>query len=191
VPANSVAELIALLKANPRKYNYASSGNGTILHMAAELFRSMAGVEVVHIPYRGAAPAMNDVIGGQVSFIFDQVSTAAQLIDAKQLRALAVTTLRRSALLPDVPTMAEAGLPGYEAYTWNIVLAPRGTPKEVVATLSRELGELVQTPAMKKKFLDLGADVPQASSPEAIAAFVGAETRKWDALIKSAGISIN
>ena len=191
VPANDIKELIALLKANPKKYNYATSGNGSIVHMATELFCSMAGVEVVHIPYRGAAPAMNDVLSGQVAFIFDQVSTAAQLIDAKKLKGLAVTTLKRSVLLPDVPTMAEVGLAGYEAYTWSIVLAPRGTPKEIISQLYETLNAVVQTAETKKRFLELGADVPDVMSPEQIAEFVAKETRKWGDLIKAANISVN
>ncbi len=191
VPANDIKELIALLKANPKKYNYATSGNGSIVHMATELFCAMAGVEVVHIPYRGAAPAMNDVLSGQVAFIFDQVSTAAQFIDAKKLKGLAVTTLKRSVLLPDVPTMSEVGLTGYEAYTWSIVLAPRGTPKEIISQLATELNAVVQTPDTKKRFLELGAEVPDAMNPEQIADFVAKETRKWGDLIKSANISVN
>ena len=190
VPATNIKELVALLKANPKKYNYATSGNGSIVHMASELFASMAGVEVVHIPYRGAAPAMNDVLSGQVSYIFDQVSTAAQLIDAQKLRGLAVTTLRRSALLPNVPTMDEAGYPGYEAYTWSIILAPRGTPKDIIDLLSTELNAMVQTPAMQKRLLELGAEVPPTASPEALADFVAKEARKWGALVRAAGISV-
>jgi len=191
VPANDIKGLIALLKANPKKYNYATSGNGSIVHMATELFCAMAGVDVVHIPYRGAAPAMNDVLSGQVAFIFDQVSTAAQLIDAKKLKGLAVTTLKRSVLLPDVPTMAEVGLVGYEAYTWSIVLAPRGTPKEIISQLSEALNVVVQTAETKKRFLELGAEVPDVMSPEQIAEFVAKETRKWGDLIKAANITVN
>jgi putative tricarboxylic transport membrane protein len=191
VPANDIKGLIALLKANPKKYNYATSGNGSIVHMATELFCAMAGVDVVHIPYRGAAPAMNDVLSGQVAFIFDQVSTAAQLIDAKKLKGLAVTTLKRSVLLPDVPTMAEVGLVGYEAYTWSIVLAPRGTPKEIISQLSEALNAVVQTAETKKRFLELGAEVPDVMSPEQIAEFVAKETRKWGDLIKAANITVN
>ena len=191
VPANDIKELIALLKANPKKYNYGTSGNGSIVHMATELFCAMAGVEVVHIPYRGAAPAMNDVLSGQVSFIFDQVSTAAQFIDAKKLKGLAVTTAKRSVLLPDVPTMAEVGLTGYEAYTWSLVLAPRGTPKEIIAQLYDALNAVVQTPETKQRFLELGAEVPDAMNPEQIAEFIAKETRKWGDLIKSANISVN
>ena len=191
VPANDIKGLIALLKANPKKYNYATSGNGSIVHMATELFCAMAAVDVVHIPYRGAAPAMNDVLSGQVAFIFDQVSTAAQLIDAKKLKGLAVTTLKRSVLLPDVPTMAEVGLVGYEAYTWSIVLAPRGTPKEIISQLSEALNVVVQTAETKKRFLELGAEVPDVMSPEQIAEFVAKETRKWGDLIKAANITVN
>jgi tripartite-type tricarboxylate transporter receptor subunit TctC len=191
VPANNASELIALLKANPGKYNYATSGNGSILHMAAALFCEMAAVDVGNVPYRGAAPAMNDVLAGQVHFIFDQVSTAAPLIDSKKLRAAAVTTLKRSALLPNVPTMDEVGLKGYEAYTWNIVLAPRGTPKDIINKLAADLNAVVQTPEMKKRFLELGAEVPDPKSPEAIAEFVAKETRKWGGLITKANISVN
>jgi tripartite-type tricarboxylate transporter receptor subunit TctC len=191
VPANGIQELVALLKANPGKYSYATSGNGSILHMAAVLFCSMAGVDVVNIPYRGAAPAMNDVLSGQVAFIFDQVSTAAQLIDSKQLKGLAVTTSKRSALLSDVPTMSEVGLTGYEAYTWSIVLAPRGTPKEIINQLATDLNAVMQTPEMKKRFLELGAEVPDARPPEAISEFVAKETRKWGGLIQAANITVN
>ena len=191
VPATNIKQLVALLKANPKKYNYATSGNGSIVHMASELFASMAGVEVMHIPYRGAAPAMNDVLSGQVAYIFDQVSTAAQLIDAKKLRGLAVTTLRRSTLLPDVPTMDESGFPGYEAYTWSIILAPRGTPKDIINLLSRELNAVVQTPATQRRLLELGAEVPPTASPEALADFVAKEAKKWGDLVKASGISVD
>ncbi|MDQ8731963.1 tripartite tricarboxylate transporter substrate binding protein [Bradyrhizobium sp. LHD-71] len=191
VPANSIQELISLLKANPKKYNYATSGNGSILHMAAVLFCAMADVDVVNIPYRGAAPAMNDVLSGQVAFIFDQVSTAAQLIASQRLKGLAVTTSKRSALLPDVPTMSEAGLTGYEAYTWSLVLAPRGTPKHIINQLATDMRAVVQTPEMKKRFLDLGAEVPDAPPPETINEFVASETRKWGELIRAANITVN
>jgi tripartite-type tricarboxylate transporter receptor subunit TctC len=191
VPANNARELITLLNANPGKYNYATSGNGSILHMAAALFCEMAAVDVVNVPYRGAAPAMNDVLAGQVNFILDQVSTAATLIDSKKLKAAAVTTLKRSVLLPDVPTMDEVGLKGYEAYTWNIVLAPRGTPKEIINKVAADLNAIVQTPEMKKRFLELGAEVPDPMSPEAIGEFVAKETRKWGDLIAQAKITVD
>ncbi|MCK9914326.1 tripartite tricarboxylate transporter substrate binding protein [Microbacteriaceae bacterium K1510] len=191
IPANNAKELIALLKANPKKYGYATSGNGSILHMASLLFCSMAGVDVLNVPYRGAAPAMNDVLSGQVAMIFDQVSTAAQLIDAKQLKGLAVTTAKRSTLLPNVPTLSEEGLTGYEAYTWNIVLAPRGTPPAIVHQLASDLTAVVQSADMKKRLLELGAEVPEPMPPDVIAAFVAKETEKWGRLVKAAGIQIN
>jgi tripartite-type tricarboxylate transporter receptor subunit TctC len=159
--------------------------------MAAALFCEMAAVDVVNVPYRGAAPAMNDVLAGQVNFILDQVSTAATLIDSKKLKAAAVTTLKRSVLLPDVPTMDEVGLKGYEAYTWNIVLAPRGTPKEIINKVAADLNAIVQTPEMKKRFLELGAEVPDPMSPEAIGEFVAKETRKWGDLIAQAKITVD
>ena len=149
----------------------------------------MAGVEVTHIPYRGAAPAMKDVLSGEVAYIFDQVSTAAPLIESGRLRGLVVTTLRRSTMLPDVPTMDESGYPGFEAYTWSLVLAPRGTPKEIIDRLSRELNALVQTPEMQARLLTLGAEAPPTSTPQELAEFVSKEAKKWGELIEAAGIS--
>lgn len=190
VPAKDLKELIALLKSNPKRYDYGSSGNGTTLHVAAELFRSMANVEVVHVPYRGAAPAMTDLVGGRIAFVFDQVSTAAPFIQGGQLRGIAVTTRKRSAILPDVPTMAEAGLPGYEAYTWNVVLVPRGTPPAIIERLNKELGVVMKDANLRKRYAELGAEASDHLSPAESARFVVAETEKWTAIAKSAGISI-
>jgi tripartite-type tricarboxylate transporter receptor subunit TctC len=190
VPAGNLKELIALFKANPKKYNYGSSGNGTTLHMAAELFRSMADVDIVHVPYRGAAPAMTDLIGGRIALVFDQVSTAAPLIQGAQLKGIAVTTRKRSDLLPDVPTLAEAGLPNYEAYTWNVVMVPRGTPQPIVDRLNRAVGEAMADPAIRKRYVELGAEVAEPLSPAEAASFVDAETKKYTAVAKEAGVSI-
>jgi tripartite-type tricarboxylate transporter receptor subunit TctC len=131
LPATSVKELIALLKAEPDKYNYASSGLGTPLHLSGELFKSMAGVKMQHIPYRGSGPALNDVVAGQVPIQFDNLPSASEFIKAGSLRGLAVTTKERAPSFPDIPTVAEAGLPGYETYTWNALFAPPGTPRPI------------------------------------------------------------
>ena len=136
VPAKDVKELIALLKANPNKYTFASSGNGTSQHLSGELFKSMAGVEMQHIPYKGSPPALQDVVAGQVTMTFDNITTAWPLAKAGKLRALAVTTAKRSAIAPDVPTLAEAGLPGFEIGSWQGVFAPAGTPRRHRAAAS-------------------------------------------------------
>jgi tripartite-type tricarboxylate transporter receptor subunit TctC len=190
VPATNLKELIALFKANPKTYNYGSSGNGTTLHMAAELFRSMAGVEIVHVPYRGAAPAMTDLIGGRIALVFDQVSTAASLVAAGQLKGIAVTTKKRSELMPTVPTMDEAGLPGYEAYTWNVVMVPRGTPQPIVDALNKAIGEVTRSGGVRKRYSELGAETGEHLSPAATTKFVADETAKYTEVAKSAGVSI-
>ena len=187
VPATDLKSLIALFKANPGKYSYGSSGNGTTLHMAGELFKSLAGVDVVHVPYRGAAPAMNDLLSGQIAYVFDQISTAAGFITTGKLRGIAVTMPTRSPMMPDIPTMVEAGLPGYEAYTWNAVLAPRGTPAPIIDKLNREINAVLETAETKKRFIELGVDVPSLTTPQTAAAFIAAETRKWEPIVKASG----
>jgi tripartite-type tricarboxylate transporter receptor subunit TctC len=137
LPAKNVEELLALLKGAPEQYSYASSGNGTPLHLSGELFKRMAGVEMVHIPYKGAGPALNDVIANQVPIMFDNLPSSSGHIKAGTLRALAVTTKERAASFPDIPTVAESGIPGYETYTWNALFAPAGTPAEVIARLNQ------------------------------------------------------
>lgn len=146
LPAKTVPELIALLKAEPDKYSYASSGNGTPLHLSGELFKSMAGVSMQHIPYKGAGPALNDVIGNQVPIMFDNLPSSSSHIKAGTLRALAVTTAERAPSFPDVPTVAESGIPGYETYTWNALFAPAKTPSEVVMRLNASAKKRSPTP---------------------------------------------
>lgn len=189
LPVHSVQELIALLKANPGKYSYASSGNGTPLHLSGELFKSMAGVDMVHIPYRGAGPALNDVLGNHVPIMFDNLPSSTSYIKDGALRGLAVTTAKRAASMPDLPTIAET-LPGYETYTWNALFAPAGTPPEVVARLNAAAVEAVNDPAVKEKLAGFGATTV-GSTPEALAAHVQAELEKWAPVVAASGAQID
>lgn len=182
----NVRELIALLKAQPGKLSYGSSGVGTPPHLSGELFKSMAGVDVGHIPYKGGAPAIADLVGGHIPILFDVLTGAASHIRSGSVRALAVTTAKRSPSFPDVPTMAEAGVPGYETYTWNAVFGPAGVPAAQVETLSRELQAVVQDPEVQAKLKDLSAN-PVGSAPDVLAALVKSENEKWGPVIQSIG----
>jgi tripartite-type tricarboxylate transporter receptor subunit TctC len=186
VKAKNVRELIALLKAEPGKFNYGSSGVGTPPHLSGELFKSMAGVDISHIPYKGGAPAMSDLIGGQIPLLFDVLTGAASHIRAGSARALAVTTAQRSPSFPDVPTMAEAGVPGYETYTWNAVFGPARLPRPLVDLLSRELQAIVAQPEVQNRLKELSA-TPVGSNPEALATLVKSELDKWGPVIKAIG----
>lgn len=182
----NVQELIALLKARPGKFSYGSSGVGTPPHLSGELFKAMAGVNIAHVPYRGGAPAMNDLIAGHIPVLFDVLTGAASHVRAGSARALAVTTATRSPSFPDVPTMAESGLPGYETYTWNAVFGPAGVPRNVVDQLSREFQRAVNEPDVQEKLKELSAN-PVGSTPEALANQVKSELAKWGPVIKSIG----
>lgn len=186
VKAQNVRELIALLKAQPGKFNYGTSGVGTPPHLSGELFKSMAGVDINHVPYKGGGPAMSDLVGGHIPLLFDVLSGAASHMRAGSVRALAVTTSKRSPSFPDVPTMAEAGVPGYETYTWNAVFAPAGLPRPLVELLSRELQAVVAQPEVQGKLKDLSAN-PVGSTPEVLAALVKSELDKWGPVIKAIG----
>lgn len=186
VQARNVRELIALLKAQPGKSNYGSSGLGTPPHLSGELFKSMAGVDINHVPYKGGGPAMSDLVGGHIPILFDVLTGAASHIRAGSVRALAITTDKRSPSFPELPTMAEAGLPGYETYTWNGIFGPAGMPRPVVDLLSRELQAVVAEPDVQAKLKDLSA-TPVGSTPEALAALVKSDLDKLGALIKSIG----
>jgi len=190
VPAKDVKELIALLKASPGKYNFASSGNGTSQHLSGELFKSMAGVEMQHIPYKGSPPALQDVVGGQVTMTFDNITTAWPLAKAGKLRALAVTTAKRSAIAPDVPTLAESGLPGFEIGSWQGVFAPAGTPAPIVRRLNAEIVKILNMPDVKERLAGLGAEIV-ADSPEEFAALVKAEVVKWSDVVKKSGAKVD
>ena len=186
VPAKTVPEFIAYAKANPGKINMASGGIGTTAHVAGELFKMMTGVDMRHVPYRGSAPALIDLLGGQVQVMFDLMSTSIEYIRAGKLRALAVTTAARSEVLPDIPTINEF-VPGYEASTWNGVAAPKDTPPEIIDRLNTEINAALSDPTIKARLADLGATVFSAS-PQEFSKFLGDETKKWAKVIKFAGI---
>ncbi|HEX2136752.1 MAG TPA: tripartite tricarboxylate transporter substrate binding protein [Microvirga sp.] len=189
VPAKTVSELIALLKASPSKYNYASSGLGTPLHLSGELFKAMAKVEMQHIAYRGSGPALNDVVAGQVPIMFDNLPSASEFIRAGTLRGIAVTTKERVASFPDLPTIAESGLPGYETYTWNALFAPPNTPKEIVERLNSEARKAVADPSVQERLKAFSATVV-GSTPEALSEHVKAEIAKWTPVVKEAGVQM-
>ncbi|OLP53761.1 ABC transporter substrate-binding protein [Rhizobium rhizosphaerae] len=188
-PAKTVAELVALLKAEPDKYAYASSGNGTPLHLSGELFKSMAGVSMQHIPYKGAGPALNDVIGNQVPIMFDNLPSSSGHIKSGTLRALGVTTAKRAASFPDLPAIAET-VPGYETYTWNALFAPAGTPADVVARLNAASKKAMADPEVIKRMNDFSATIV-ASSPEELGAHVKAEVAKWTPIVRDAHITLD
>ncbi|WP_454719764.1 MULTISPECIES: tripartite tricarboxylate transporter substrate binding protein [Cupriavidus] len=188
LPARDVKQLIALAKREPGKLSFGSAGTGSTLHMAAELFKSESGADILHVPYKGGGPAMLDTIAGQVQISFPVLSAAQQQVQAGKLRALAVTGPKRSPLMPDVPTVAEAGLPNYAFETWFLVSAPAGTPKDVIATLNRTLNQALATPEVKARLLKEGFE-PLTMSPAQADAMLHKETRRWAAQIKQAGIT--
>jgi tripartite-type tricarboxylate transporter receptor subunit TctC len=187
VPAKTVAELTALAKASPGKLNYGSSGTGGAPHLAGELYKSVAGIDIVHVPYKGLAPAITDAIGGRVQILFADVGLVAPHIKAGTLRALAVTSTQRSSALPDVPTMTEAGVPGYTAGTWYGVLAPVGTPPAIVKRLNTELSRALGAPDLREQFAHQSV-VAAGGSPEDFAALIRSDYDKWGKVIKGAGI---
>jgi tripartite-type tricarboxylate transporter receptor subunit TctC len=189
VPAKTVAEFIAYVKANPGKVNMASSGNGTSVHLSGEMFMMMSGTKMQHVPYRGAAPAITDMLGGQVQVIFDNMPSIIQHIRAGSLHALAVTTTERSALLPDVPTVADT-VPGYEASALFGMGAPKKTPKEIIEKLNKEINAVLAEPATKAKLIDLGGE-PLIGTPEAFGKMIADETDKWEKVVKAAGVHVD
>jgi len=190
LPVNSVQELIAYAKANPGKLNFASSGNGTSIHLSAELFKTMTGVQITHIPYKGSAPALQELMGGQVQLMFDNLPSSLALIKGGKLKALAVTSKERAAALPDVPTIAESGLPGFEASSWFGLLAPAGTPQPVIAKLNAEIAKWLATPEAKEKLLAQGANAA-GGTPEDFARHIAAETAKWQKVVKDSGAKVD
>jgi tripartite-type tricarboxylate transporter receptor subunit TctC len=187
LPANSVKEFIALAKVRPGQINYASAGNGSPFHLAAELFKLLAGVNLVHVPYKGGGPAITEVIGGQVPVTFANLLPVLPHVNSGRLRALGVTSAKRSPAAPKVPTIAEAGVPGYEFSSWFGVFAPAGTPTEIVTRLNGEIVKILNTPEMKDRLSREGAEV-SASTAEQFGAYLKAETTKWGKVIKQAGI---
>ena len=187
MPAKTLPELIAHLKANPGKYSFASSGTGGAPHMSAELFKTMAGVDLVHVPYKGSTAAHTDLIAGRVVVMFDTVAAIAGQIKSGNVRAIAVTTGKRSAVLPDVPTMAEAGLKGYETSTWGGLLAPAGTPKDVVTQLNTEANKALAAADVREKLAAAGIE-PAGGSPAQFASFIQSEMQRWAQVAKAAGV---
>ena len=188
VPVKTIPELIAYAKANPGKLNMASSGNGSTIHMSGELFKMMTGVNMTHVPYRGGAPALTDMIGGQVQVMFDNIPTATEFVRSGQLRGLAVTGAGRSETLADLPTVADF-LPGYEAYSWYGVGAPKGTAVEIVEKLNREINAILAEPKATERFRELGATVIPGS-PADFGKWVADETEKWGKVVKFAGAKV-
>ena len=189
-PVQSVADVIRAAKAKPGEVTFASSGSGTSIHLSGELFKAMAGLEMTHVPYKGSGPMQIDLISGQVNMSFDNLSAAMAQIKAGKLRALAVTGGTRSPMLPEVPTVAEAGLPGYEATSWNAVFAPAGTPKEIVEKLAREIDAILKSPETRKFFAEQGGEVG-GGTPAELAAFVRAESAKWSKVVKASGAKVD
>jgi tripartite-type tricarboxylate transporter receptor subunit TctC len=189
VPAKTVPEFIAYVKANPDKVNVASSGNGTSIHLSGELFKMMTGIKMTHVPYKGSAPMLTDLLAGQVQVTFDNLPSSIGHIKAGKLRALAVTTAKRSPELPDVPTVAET-VPGYEASAFFGFGVPHGTPKEVVDKLNAEINLALKDPGMLKKLADLGG-IPAPGTPDDFKTFLTAETAKWEKVVHAANLSIN
>ena len=187
VPAKTLKEFIALAKAEPGKLAYASAGPGTPYHLAGELFETMTGTDILHVPHKNSGEARNDVMGGHVQMMFDAVTAMKSIIDAGQVRALATTGLTRSAVLPDVPTLNEAGVPGYEATIWLGIMAPKGTPKEIVDRLNAEIGKIIAKPAVKEAWAKQGA-VPMTMTPAEFGAFLTSDIEKWAKVIEKAGL---
>jgi tripartite-type tricarboxylate transporter receptor subunit TctC len=188
LPVNSLRDLIALAKAKPGALNYASGGAGTGTQLGAELFKSVVGIDIVHVPYKGGGPALTALIGAQVHLYFAPMPSALALVRSGKLKALAVTSRKRSSAVPELPSMAEAGVPNYDESTWNGLLAPVRTPPVVVKKLNRELGELLKMPAVHERFTVEGAE-PGGTSPEAFAVMIKSEVRKWATVIRKAGIT--
>ena len=187
IPAKNVTELVGYLKGHPGQASYASSGNGGAPHMSAELFKSMAGVDIAHVPYKGSTAAHPDLIAGRTALMFDTVAAVAPQVKGGKVRALAVTTPKRSGLFPELPTMAEAGLKGYETSTWGGLLAPAGTPKDVVAKLNAEANKALASPEVREKLAAAGIE-PAGGTPQQFSDFIQSEMARWAKVAGSAGI---
>ncbi len=183
----SVNELIGLAQQKPGTLNYGSAGTGSTSHLAAALFVSMAGINVVHVPYKGSAPAATDLFGGQIQFVFEAMAAGMQYVKTGRLRALGVSTLKRSALLPELPTISEQGVPGYEISTWHSVCAPRGTPAAIIEKLNREIVAVIQTPEVRDKFTAAGTEA-QGSTPEQLRLRIEQEFPRWEKLLTQLGL---
>ena len=189
VKAKTVKDFIAEAKASSKKFTMASSGNGTSIHLSGELFKQLTGVEMPHVPYRGSGPAINDLVGGQVDVMFDNLPSCIEQARAGNLRAIAVTSAQRSPALPDVPTIAESGLPGFEASSWFALFAPKGTPPEITGKLNAEVRKAFAMPDLQKRVADLGGEIRPMSTDE-LMAYVRAEHAKWATVVKASGAKV-
>ncbi len=187
LPVRTVKDLVALAKKRPAQLNYASAGIGTPPHLAGELFKGMAGIAMTHVPYKGGGPALTDLLAGQVELYFSGISSALPMIKDGKVRAVAVTSHKRTAIMPEMPTISESGLPGYEVGNWYAILGPAGLPRDAVAKINAEIVKALKAPDTHKRVLDLGAD-PAGSSPDELSAYMKAEIGKWAQVIKTAGI---
>jgi len=190
VPANNVAELIALAKARPGALAFASAGNGTTQHLAGELFKKMTGVDMIHVPYKGNAPAVTDLVGGQVQVMFDNIPVSLQQVRAGKLRALAVTGPARSPVLPELPSLAEAGLPGYSITSWFGLYAPSGTSPQIIERLNREANKALATAQIRRRLTDQGIE-PAGGTPGQFADFMRAELVKWGKIVRESGARVD
>jgi tripartite-type tricarboxylate transporter receptor subunit TctC len=189
VPVRTVKEFVALAKSRPGQINFASSGSGTTLHMSGELFKMLTGVDIVHIPYKGSAQALTDLMAGNVSVMWDNLPASMPFIKAGRLRAIAITTERRYPGLPDLPTVAESGVPGYEASAWFGVVVPAATSRQIITRLNSEINRAVNLPDMKERFAQQGA-IPAPGTPEDFAAWIRAEIAKWGKVVKASGAHV-
>jgi tripartite-type tricarboxylate transporter receptor subunit TctC len=190
LPVNSVKDLIGYLKANPDKANFASSGSGTSIHLSGELFKIRTGVAMTHIAYKGSPPALSDLMGGQVQLMFDNLPTSLPYVKAGKLKALAVTTSKRIPALPNLPTVAESGLPGFETGSWFGLLAPAGTPMDIVNRVQQETAKALATPGMKERLLAQGA-IPSGNTPAQFATLIDRELKKWQPVVRASGAKVD
>jgi tripartite-type tricarboxylate transporter receptor subunit TctC len=186
LPARTLKEFLAVAKKNPRKLNYSSSGNGSTQHLSGELLKLMANIDVVHVPYKGTAPSMTALMSGEVEFSFANIPSSLNYVESGRLRAIAITSAKRSGLLPKLPTMAEAGLPGFETATWYGLLAPAATPPEIVTKLNQAVNTAVKNPEVNKRLAQLGAD-PVIESPQYFANYLKTEIERWAKVVKASG----
>jgi len=190
VKANSVKELIALIKAQPGKLSYASSGSGSTIHMSGEMFKQLLGLDITHIPYKGSGPAVSDLMGGQVQMMFDNIPSAISHIRSGKLRALATTGPKRAAVLPELPTMIESGVPGFESTAWFGLAMPAGTPKEIIARMNADGQKAARAPEFVKRMNDLGYEIV-GGTPEQMAAMIQDEIKRWGPIVKASGAKVD
>jgi tripartite-type tricarboxylate transporter receptor subunit TctC len=190
LPVKSVKDMIALARAKPGELTYGSSGNGAINHLAGALFATMANIRMVHVPYKGGAAAAIALMSGEITVILGEPATIVQHVKAGKLRAIAVTSARHALAMPELPTVAESGVPGYEVTSWNGILAPAGIPADIVARLNAELNKIIATPAMKQKMIDNGYE-PMGGPPEKFGAKIHSEILKWAPVVKAAGVKVD